>query len=73
MIETISALISLMMAVQSWMVTFEMGRSWCFSVKYTITDTQLQENKPPCCRYMTYPSGQIMRVDDKVYLIKVSQ
>ena len=75
MIETLAQLVALMVSIQSWMVdpalAWPAGYSWAFTVKYTLTDVQLQANKPACCYYMTHPGGTILRTDTGlVYLLK---
>jgi hypothetical protein len=74
MIETIAALVALMTAVQTAMVSpdyaWPLGRSWGYSVKSTITDAQLTAAAAPCCSYLTV-DGKILRVGGVVWLIKV--
>lgn len=70
MIETVAQLTALMISIQAWMPTLPMEHTWAVPVKYTITDAQLQANKPSCCHYKTYEGGQIMRINNYVWLVK---
>jgi hypothetical protein len=69
MVESLAVLLTLMMTIQSFMVDFEMGRSWAFSVSTTLLP-QLEANKPQCCEYVKV-NGVILRANNHVYLIKV--
>jgi len=73
-IETITALVALMTAVQAAMVNpdfaWSPGHSWAFTVKSTITDAQLQAAKAPCCTFLTTANGTVLRVGGIVFLLK---
>ena len=70
MIETVAQLTALMISIQAWMPTLPSEHTWAVPVKYTITDAMLLQNKPTCCRYLTYETGQIMRIANYVWLVK---
>lgn len=70
MIETLAALVAMMIEIQAWMPLLPATHTWAIPVKYTITDAQLLANKATCCHYITYPTGQIMRINDYVWMVK---
>lgn len=75
MIETLAQLVALLATIQTAMVdpalAWPNGRSWALPVKYTLTDAQLQANRPACCYWQTLPGGTILRTDSgTVYLRK---
>ncbi len=69
MITTITALVTLMTAIQSWMIHFEMGRTW--AIPTNMTSVQLEMAKAPCCEYLKDETGTIIRTNNVVFLIKV--
>lgn len=72
MIETVAALLAMLIEVNPIMMTFPAGRSWALHVKYTVTNAQLEANRPACCVYLKDANGIILRGGDTiVYLINL--
>lgn len=68
---TVSALVAFMTIAQLWMPKFEMGRTWNMDVENRITVEQLEAAKAPCCDYVRNSDGTILRIEKKVWLVRV--
>ena len=72
MIETVTGLVAILVSVNTWMRTFEAGRSWALQVSYKLTSAQLDANRPACCIWLRDAAGNVYRTDTGlVYLINL--
>lgn len=75
MIETVAALVAMLLEVNTWMMKLPAGRSWALGISYTLSNAQLEANRPACCVYLKDANGVIFRSEGTsgtVFLINLA-